>query len=95
MSEDKLNIAVLGDFEMVVGFQMAGIKDCIETCEKNLERNLERIKDRGIIIISERLYRKIDADKFKNIFVPIPDKYGFADTDVVKDLIKEIIGRGI
>ena len=89
-------IGVLGDFEMVVGFSMAGVRDCLETDEKNLKENLEKIKDNEIIIISERLYQKIeceDFEEFKNIFIPVPDKHGSVGLDMVKGMIKEIIGR--
>jgi len=85
-------IGVLGDREIVIGFRMAGVKDCLETDEKNLKQNLERIKDKKIIIISEGLYKLIEFPK-ENIFVPIPDKYGPLKVDVVKRLIREIIGK--
>ncbi|NIO22476.1 MAG: V-type ATP synthase subunit F [Candidatus Aenigmarchaeota archaeon] len=85
-------IGVLGDKETVIGFRMAGVKDCLETNEKNLKQNLERIKDKKIIIISERLYKLIEVSK-NHIFVPIPDKYGSLKIDTVKGLIKEIIGK--
>jgi vacuolar-type H+-ATPase subunit F/Vma7 len=84
-------IGVLGDREIVIGFRMAGVKDCLETDEKNLGKNLEMIKDKKIIIISERLYKLVGAKE--GIFVPIPDKYGSLSIDTVKDLIKEIIGK--
>lgn len=85
-------IGVLGDRETVIGFRMAGVKDCLETNEKNLKQNLERIKDRKIIIISERLYKLLEKPG-ENIFVPIPDKYGSLKIDTVKGLIREIIGK--
>jgi vacuolar-type H+-ATPase subunit F/Vma7 len=84
-------IAVLGDRETVIGFRMAGVKDCLETDEKNLKKNLETIKDKKIIIISERLYKLVGARE--GIFVPVPDKYGSLKIDTVKGLIKEIIGK--
>lgn len=84
-------IAVLGDREMVMGFRMAGVKDCLETDEKNLKRNLEIIKDKKVIIISERLYKLVE--KREGIFIPIPDKYGSLGIDTVKGLIREVIGK--
>ena len=86
-------IAVLGDRETVIGFRMAGVGVCLETDEKNLEKNLERIKDKGIIIINERLYEKLPRRVEGKIFIPIPDKHGPLGIDVVKALIKEIIGK--
>jgi|GEM_PF-1928453 len=84
-------IGVLGDRETVIGFRMAGVKECLETDEKNLKQNLERIKESKIIIISERLYKLIEAED--RIFIPIPDKYGTLKVDVARGLIKEIIGK--
>ncbi len=86
-------IAVLGDRETVIGFRMAGVKECLETDEKNLEKNLERIKDKEIIIINERLYEKLSKKPEGKIFIPIPDKYGSLGVDTIKALIKEIIGK--
>jgi vacuolar-type H+-ATPase subunit F/Vma7 len=86
-------IAVLGDLETVMGFRMAGIKDCLETNEGNLEGNLEKTKDKEIIILNEKLYKLIGGEERKNIFIPIPDKYGSTGIDTVKDLIKGIIGK--
>ncbi|NIO21526.1 MAG: V-type ATP synthase subunit F [Candidatus Aenigmarchaeota archaeon] len=85
-------IGVLGDRETVMGFRMAGVKECLETNEKNLRENLERIKDKKIIIINEKLYKLIE-ESGENIFIPIPDKYGSLRIDTVRGLIKEIIGK--
>ena len=86
-------IAVLGDLETVTGFRMAGVKNCLETDEGNLDENLEKTKDKEIIIINEKLYKLLEGKEQRKIFIPIPDKYGSAGIDIVKDLIKEIIGK--
>lgn len=87
-------IAVLGDRETVTGFRIAGVKDCFETDESNIRDKLEFVKDKKVVIINEKLYRIVEKEGLvlKNIFVPVPDKYGYLGTDLIGNLVREIIG---
>jgi vacuolar-type H+-ATPase subunit F/Vma7 len=92
-----VRVAVMGNNKFVLGFQMAGIRDVIETedPEKGLE-DLKQSSDIGIIIIDELLMDKLDQDKREDIedsvnpvFIPVSVK---VEQDSLKRLIKKSIG---
>ncbi len=87
-------IAVIGDRETVIGFKLAGIKECFEFKEESLEEILNKIKEKKIVIINERIYEKLKERgiKLENIIVTIPDKYGPMGIDLLKDLTEKITG---
>jgi vacuolar-type H+-ATPase subunit F/Vma7 len=84
-------IAVLGDRETVLGFRMAGIRDCYETTPGNLKENLERVKGKRVIVINERLFREMENDKGR-VYIPVPDKFGQIEVGEIKRMVREIIG---
>lgn len=85
-------VAVLGDRETVIGFRMAGVKGCYETGPENLKENLGRVAGERIIIINERLFRRVE-NKGDKIFIPVPDKFGQEDVGEIRKMIREIIGN--
>ena|SRR3989338_7240932 len=93
-----VKIAVAGGSEFVVGFQLAGVKDVIETSDKPLNdiKNLKNRKDIGIVVIDEKIMEKLELHQRVEIessidplFIPISTKI---EQDSLKRLIKKSIG---
>jgi len=99
-----MRISVIGDFDTVVGFRLAGVKDgyVVETPEEALQRLREVVKeeDVGLVIITERLVDKIRAEVDRllenrsfPLLVEIPDKAGPIEKKV--DPLKELVRRAV
>jgi V/A-type H+-transporting ATPase subunit F len=100
-----MRISVIGDFDTIVGFRLAGIKDAheVEDPKEAVEilRELIRDEDVGLIIITERLADEIRSETKKMfegrvtpLLVEIPDKSGPIEkkVDPIKELIRKAVG---
>jgi V/A-type H+-transporting ATPase subunit F len=100
----KSSVAVIGDLDTIIGFQLGGVKvsKVVETNEdaKNaLDESIEN--DISIIIITEKIAdnireyinKKVGSDVLPMI-IEIPDKYGSSDrgSNPIEELIKRVIG---
>lgn len=93
-----VRIAVLGGSEFTVGFQLAGIKDTIESSNNPINdiENLKSRKDIGIVVVDEKIlenleqHQRIDIeDSVDPVFIPVSAK---AEQDSLRRLIKRSIG---
>ena len=91
-------ISVIGSPQFIIGFQMAGIRNCSEAGSNPLEdiRGIMQNKDIGIVIIEEKLLEKIDIadrnyiqDSTSPVFVPLSE---VAEQESLRRLIKKSIG---
>lgn len=99
-----MKLSVIGDFDTVTGFRLAGIKDAYEVEEPaeavDLLKDIIKNEEIGIIIITEKIADSI-RDETKELFegritplmVEIPDKNG--PIEKKKDPIKELIRRAV
>ncbi len=100
-----MRISVIADFDTVVGFRLAGVKQgyVVESPEEALQRLREvvREEDVGLVIITERLMDKIrsEAEKLLEkrsfpLLVEIPDKAGPIEkkVDPMKELVRRAVG---
>ena len=93
-----VKIAVVGGSEFTVGFQLAGIKDIIETGKNPFDgiKSLKSRKDIGIAIIDEKIMENLQMherseieNSIEPVFIPISSKI---EQDSLKRLIKKSIG---
>ncbi len=103
-----MKISVIGDFDTITGFRLAGIKETYEIEDpgkaveviKDLFKNMEM----GVIIITEKIADNIRAElkeisegKVTPLIVEIPDKKGSIEkkVDPIKELVKRAVGLEI
>jgi len=102
-----MRIIVVGDRDMVNGFQLAGIKDTYEAEDPwRVKEILNDVKDMGdvaVVIISRRIAHEIrdyinEWKKEKGIYpiiLEIPDKKEVEVEDPMRDLVRRAIGIDI
>ena len=93
-----VKLAVVGGSEFVVGFQLAGVRDMIETdsnCFTQL-KDLKNKKEIGVVIVDEKIMENLELHQRQDIeasvepvFIPVSAK---AEQDSLKRLIKKSIG---
>lgn len=93
-----VKLAVVGNNEFVVGFQLAGVKDVVEVTG-NYYSELKNIKDRkeiGVVVVDEKIMEGLEQHQRTDIessvepvFIPVSAK---AEQDSLKRLIKKSIG---
>jgi len=90
--------AVLGSNEFIVGFQLAGIKDTIQSSSDPLDdiKQLIGKKEHGVVIIEESIMDNLEKhdredieDSVEPVFIPISTK---VEQDSLKRLIKKSVG---
>ena len=103
----SMEIGVVGDFDTVTGFRLAGVKKAYEVDDPGaaVERLKKLIKgDTGLIIITEKLAEQIRDEiavltegKAFPLIVEIQDKRGPIEgkVDPIKALIKKAVGVDI
>ncbi|MBI2660106.1 V-type ATP synthase subunit F [Candidatus Woesearchaeota archaeon] len=93
-----VKLAVVGNNEFVVGFQLAGIKDTIEINGNHFNelKGLKSKKEIGVIVVDEKImeglepHQRMDIESsVEPVFIPISTK---AEQDSLKRLIKKSIG---
>ena len=93
-----VNIAVLGNDEFIVGFQLAGIRQTIMVSPEPLKdiADLRKREDIGIVVIDEKIMEKLEQhqreeieDSVAPVFIPVSAK---AEQDSLKRLVKKSIG---
>ncbi len=102
-----MEIGVVGDFDTVTGFRLAGVKEAYEAEEPGAAvESLKKLmkEDVGLIIITERLADEIreemdalTAGRAFPLIVEIQDKGGPVEgkIDPIKALIKKAVGVDI
>jgi V/A-type H+-transporting ATPase subunit F len=102
-----MRIVVVGDRDMVNGFQLAGIKDTYEAEDpwrvKEILNEIKDMPDVAIVIISRRIAYEIrdyinEWKKEKGIYpiiLEIPDKKEVEVEDPMRDLVRRAIGIDI
>lgn len=100
---ENMRIALIGDYETVIGFKLAGLNKAYvvqdETEAEKLIHRLSRDPDIAIIIVTEAMANKIRRilrefyEKTRPVIVEIPDKRGPVPTlEFVKDLVRRTVG---
>jgi len=93
-----VNVAVLGRNEFVLGFQLVGIRETIETGSNPMEdiNALRKRKDIGIVVIDEQIMSSLQQhqrqeieDSVEPVFIPVSEK---AEQESLRRLIKKSIG---
>ena len=93
-----VNIAVLGNNEFIVGFQLAGIREVIEVSSEPLKdiEKLRKMEGIGIVVIDEKIMESLEQHQREEIeysvnpvFIPVSTK---AEQDSLRRLIKKSIG---
>jgi len=98
-----MKVALIGDYETVIGFKLAGLSRAYaienEAEAEKLMRKLSRDPEIAIIIVTEAIARKIRGvlrefyEKTRPVIVEIPDKRGPIPTlEFVKDLVRRTVG---
>jgi V/A-type H+-transporting ATPase subunit F len=100
-----MRVSVIGDFDTVTGFKLAGVKDTKEVGDPKdaipiLKKEIKK-EDIGVIIITERIAEEIrdemkafTEDLVMPIIVEIPDKKGpmEAKIDPIKEMVRRAVG---
>ena len=98
MKNKMVNIAVLGNDEFIVGFQLAGIKDIIQATNNpfNDIQEIKKRKEIGIVVLDEKIVEALDAGQKQEIensvepvFITLSTK---SEQESLKRLIKKSIG---
>ena len=93
-----VKIAVVGGSEFIIGFQLAGIRDTIETDNAHFNelKNFKDRKDLGIVVVDEKImenlesYQRMEIEaSVEPVFIPVSTK---VEQDSLKRLIKKSIG---
>lgn len=93
-----VRLAVLGNNEFVVGFQLAGIKDVVEVAGDyyNELKTMKNRKEIGVVVVDEKImegleqHQRMDIESsVQPVFIPVSTK---AEQDSLKRLIKKSIG---
>ena len=93
-----VKIAAVGTNEFIVGFQLAGIKDTIESGNNpfNDLKSLKNNKDLGIIVVDEKIMENLEIHQRAEIessvdpvFIPVSTK---VEQDSLRRLIKKSVG---
>ena len=93
-----VNIAVLGNDEFIVGFQLAGIKDIIQVTNNpfNDIHEIKKRKEIGIVVLDEKIVENLDVHQKQEIensvepvFITLSTK---TEQESLKSLIKKSIG---
>ena len=93
-----VKLAVVGNNEFVVGFQLAGIKDVAEVAGNyyNELKNMKNAKEIGIVVVDEKIMESLEQHQraeiessVEPVFIPVSTK---TEQDSLKKLIKKSIG---
>ncbi len=102
-----MRILIVGDRDMINGFQLAGIKDSYEANDpwrvKEILNEIKDMKDVAIVIISRKMAHEIrdylnEWKKEKGIYpiiLEIPDRKEVEVEDPMRSLVKRAIGIDI
>ena len=87
-------IGVLGDRETVLGFRLAGVKNCIEAGLASVNKEFIDMKDEKIVIVTKDLLPKIEKNENdERIIITIPGMKEFQEKDEIRKMVKGIIGE--
>ena len=93
-----VQLAVIGSNEFVVGFQLAGIRNVMESGNNpyNDLKNFKNNKEIGVVVVEEKMMEGLEIHERQAIessvdpvYIPISTK---AEQDSLKRLIKKSIG---
>ena len=93
-----MEIAIIADEDTVLGFELAGVKDCIVFNESTIKQDMLTFREAKILILTEHVAGKIREKKldkqYEGVIVEVPDKRG-STGDALKEisrLFEEAIG---
>lgn len=93
-----MELAVIGNEEFIIGFQLAGIRNTLKIGKEPLKdiNELKGNKKVGVVVVEEKILEKLDPhDRYdiessiSPVFVPLSD---VAEQESLRRLIKKSIG---
>ena len=92
-----VNIAVLGNDEFIVGFQLAGIKDTIQVTSNpfNDIKEIKRRKEIGIVVLDEKIVEALDAGQKQEIENSVEPVFITLSTKTEQESLKRLIKKSI
>ncbi len=93
-----MELAVIGNEEFIIGFQLAGIRNTFKIGKNPLEdiHKLKKEDNIGVVVIEEKILDNLDIhdrheieDSILPVFVPLSD---VAEQESLRRLIKKSIG---
>jgi len=93
-----MELAVIGNEEFVLGFQLAGIRNTFKIGKDPLKdiQELQKKENIGIVVIEENVLEQLDPhdrddieDSISPVFVPLSE---VAEQEMLRKLIKKSIG---
>ena len=92
-----VKIAVIGGNEFNVGFQLAGIKDVIESSNNpfNDLKNIKQRKDIGIVVVDEKMMEKLEPYQRFEVEASVDPVFITLSTKVEQDSLKRLIKKSI
>jgi len=75
-----MEIAVLGDMELVLGMKLAGAKKCLQYSSEKIAGQIEELMGFPIVVMTEGIALELKEKKLlkelKGVVVRVPDKTG-------------------
>ena len=92
-----VKIAVVGGNEFVVGFQLVGIRDIIETVDKpyNDLKNLRTQKEIGIVVVDDKIMESLEPHQRLDIEASVHPVFISVSTKTEQDSLKRLIKKSI
>ena len=92
-----VNIAVLGNDEFIVGFQLAGIKDIIQATNNpfNDIQEIKKRKEIGIVVLDEKIVEALDAGQKQEIENSVEPVFITLSTKTEQESLKRLIKKSI
>ena len=92
-----VNIAVLGNDEFIVGFQLAGIKDTIQATNNpfNDIQEIKKRKEIGIVVLDEKIVENLDAHQKQEIENSVEPVFITLSTKTEQESLKRLIKKSI
>jgi len=92
-----VKIAVIGRNEFNVGFQLAGIKDIIESSNNTFNdlKNLKQKKDIGIVVVDEKMMENLEPYQRFEVEASVEPVFITLSTEIEQDSLKRLIKKSI
>ena len=90
-------MAVLGNNEFTVGFQLVGIKDIVDVTDNPID-DINRLMDRkdiGIVVVDEKIMENIDLYQRQIIESSVEPVFILVSTKTEQESLKRLIKKSI
>ena len=92
-----VDIAVLGNDEFIVGFQLAGIKDIIQVTNNPFSdiQEIKKRKEIGIVVLDEKIVENLDVHQKQEIENSVEPVFITLSTKTEQESLKRLIKKSI